>query len=202
MNDAYVCAFVRESTGMPQEMSAQLWKFGVSPWRLPWVCVYGSLFPSLQPGWTGSPGWHDNLLLSAEPSQAPRLLDDSKHPFRNSFSLCSSSWLGTSYVDQTDLTQEPSAFPSSLAQGFPCGALTADGLHLALRGRASPFVGHCAAVLQASWPTNFQGFSYLVDVLGLQTPATTDLPFYRVLGIKLRWPARATACWTTLMAWH
>lgn len=118
MDDAYVCAFVRESTGMPQEMSAQLWKFGVSPWRLPWVCVYGSLFPSLQPGWTGSPGWHDNLLLPAEPSQAPRLLDDSKHPFRNSFSLCSSSWLGTSYVDQTDLTQGATCLPLLVSAGI------------------------------------------------------------------------------------
>lgn len=82
-------------------------------------CVYGSLFPSLQPGWTGSPGWHDNLPLAAEPSQAPRLLDDSKHPFRNSFSLCSSSWLGTSYVDQTDLTQGATCLPLLVSAGIP-----------------------------------------------------------------------------------
>lgn len=140
----YVCAFVCESTGTHskcQRTTVEVWSQSLASTLGVCTVLSVHLYSLVA---LGSPGRHGNWPSAAEPSQAPRWLHDSHHPFRNSFSPCSSSWLGTSYVDQTDLTQGvtclpllvsagitvcstnyscyPPASPSSLAQGLPSPA--------------------------------------------------------------------------------
>lgn len=193
----YVCAFVCESTGIHgkcQRTTLEVWSQSLTSTL--GVCVQFS--PSIVTAWLHW-GLQAGTITCPQLLSHHRLLGGSMTP-TTLLEIVSHhvALVGLELAMKTRLTwlRESPAFPSSLAQGLRVCSTNYSWYPPCSLRQGIPFCWPLCCCSSGYWLTNFQGFSYLVDMLGLH------LPFYKVLGIKLRWLARATACWTTLMAWH